>query len=64
MPEPIPLQSKHSAPLSRRALVVIRATVGRTNVLLPPGPVDELLSIALGFLACVTTMLEEKMGAI
>lgn len=43
---------------------MIRATVGRTNVLLLLGPVDELLSIALGFQACVMIMLEEKMGAI
>lgn len=36
----------------------------RTNVLLLPGPADEVLSTALGFLACVMTRIQEKkMGA-
>lgn len=61
MPEWIRLQSEHLIPITRRALVVISTSVGRTNMLLLSGPTDELLSVALGFLA---TLEEKKMGAI
>lgn len=61
MPEWIRLQSEHLISITRRALVVISTSVGRTNMLLLSGPTDELLSVALGFLA---TLEEKKMGAI